>query len=564
MQAKTRLDDQAVLNDLIEFWKLLEPVEAYIAGYPSARGKLFDPSESNRAEVLDRAARLLAQVENFADHELREHARLFLRGVAVGLNCSSPEQMINQCALAIWFVGIRNDAGRRFVGPMLRSAAALIQTEHERWQARSYPGETRVACVNACDFLQAMAIELATLNPTLLNEVSLFADAGAKFRTIFSYPVSANPSFKELFAFLEINAQPPQANPHYAQILECIWGYSAPADKMLAEARKMLKEELASLRRIVRRFEKLTRQSIGPDLGDAYTWLNSRYRVKGNVTEAARGVMRVLNRFVNEHLQELGLHSRIKLFTTPSYLFPITTSGATIAYDHATAAPKVRVYVTAERNRSWLTLINVLVHEATHAYQFAQLSAFTGVSALARIKTGFAVPVLEAMAFHRELELFLAAKGEVEPKQQLSRVERELLRMIDKPPYPLAEDIAALEFETRIWRVIRALRAIGDIEVHTGKRTYTEFVRWAGARTGLSLELVHNECFSFLSIPGYTPAYACCGAEYAVLQKSARTRGVSALDFNTRASGLGFLPWSFCVKRMEAFGPARLSPDPTE
>jgi hypothetical protein len=87
-----------------------------------------------------------------------------------------------------------------------------------------------------------------------------------------------------------------------------------------------------------------------------------------------------------------------------------------------------------------------------------------------------------------------------------------------------------------------------------------DFIKWAAAHTGLSKEFIHNECFTFLSFPGYTPSYSFCGSRYEVLQSQAERRGVSRFTFNTEANRMGLQPWTACVKRMERDSPPSAEP----
>jgi hypothetical protein len=377
----------------------------------------------------------------------------------------------------------------------------------------------------------------------------------ADFRSLFSFPVRQPNTFEELFAFFEANAAGASENRLYSQILDHVFDYGASAQDIHTQSQQMLVEELTLAREVASRLALPVGVGANASLGETYEALSKRYAINGAVVAEAQKIMAALNNYIDGYIQDLGLQPNILPEATPPFLKPLVTSGATIALNYIQEKPLVRIYVTEEKNTSWLTLLNVLVHEAAHAYHPSILSASPTLPLLMKLKSWLAIPLMEAVAFHREMELFEAAKEESGLSGGLSRIQQELLELFDTPKFPLRDDIVAFEFETRVWRIIRALRSLCDVEVNTGKRTYVDFIKWAGVYTGFSREFIHDECFTFLASPGYTPSYSFCGSQYERLQVQARQRGVSTLDFNTEANRMGLLPWTMCVKRMEKFLP---------
>jgi hypothetical protein len=264
--------------------------------------------------------------------------------------------------------------------------------------------------------------------------------------------------------------------------------------------------------------------------------------------------MRAVQPFTDSYLQDLPDGINIEPEKTPQYLVNLVTSGATVALNSLTSCPEVHIYVTEEKNKSWLTLLNVLVHEATHAYHPIILSQANptphgaGLPILLRVRSYLAVPLMEAAAFRREMEMFEAV-SDIKDKECPSDIEAKLLEIFKSRGFPLEDVVNCFELETRIWRIIRALRAICDVEVNSGVRTYVQFLSWAAQYSGLRKEFIHNECFPFLGSPGYTPSYSFCGLKYEKLQKQAASRR----DFNTRVHRMGLLPWTTCLTEMESF-----------
>jgi hypothetical protein len=543
-----------VLDEVFGIWKDFDPVECYAAGFDDCKGKLFIPTQAANAELLRRVENARSRLSEVQDVELRSAANKLLSSTSVAIAHDSPEEQIVACFLAIWYSLLKSEHHEPFVETLLEQASELVTFEHSRWFGQQFSGETRKAVVDACFSLDAILVVLASKNPELIDSIGSLTFNVANFRSLFSFPLRNPTSFEELFEFFEKNAGPPRMNKLYPQIIAHVFDYGVSIDEIYTKSQNLLEEELDLAKGLIPTLNQAVGAPQWASLGDAYDALSKRYEISGPVVIEAQKMMDVLNRFIDRDLQDIGIDPNILPEATPEFLKPLITSGAAIALNYLRKEPSVTVFVTEERNTSWLTLLNVLVHEATHAYSPLILARIPTVPVLTKLKSWLALPFYEATAFHRELELFEAIQAGAKQRHRVSRTVNELLGLFDTPVFPLRDDVIAFELETRIWRIIRALRTICDVEVNTAKRTYVDFIKWAAAHTGLSKELIHHECFTFLSYPGYTPSYSFCGLQYQELQKEAKEkRRVSRHSFNTKANQIGLLPWTLCVERMKRF-----------
>lgn len=262
-------------------------------------------------------------------------------------------------------------------------------------------------------------------------------------------------------------------------------------------------------------------------------------------------MMKAINAFTAEHLQQLEGEDFILPEAAPDYLVPLITSGAMIILNNLTPKPTRKVYLTEARNNSWLTLMNVLVHEGVHAYH-GSINSREATQPLLKIVTYLSIPIIEGIAFDRELE-FHTILTEILHTDQPTPVQQEVLNLFGASAPERQRRLTALEMETRIWRVLRLIRAVFDVEVNLGMKTYVDFIKWASERTGLSRKLIHNECFTFLPSPGYAPSYAVCGTVYDEIQAEQLKKGVSTKSFHTQACNMGYWPWSICMDKMREF-----------
>lgn len=542
----------AVMEEVIAIWRDVDPVECYAAGLTDdCKGKLFFPTQTD--DILQRIEKVRPDLADIQDPELRSAAEKLFDCISVALKIESPDQQVLVCFLAIWYAILKEEETEDFVGRLLDQAVDLMAAEHTRWRGRQFTGETRKAVVDACSALESILIILASKNDKVTDAIGSLSATVADFRSLFSFPVKEPGNLDELFEFFRANSGAKKSNELYPQILAQLLDYGASSSEIYARAQELLETELPKANELVVNLSGVLDIPEGASLGDAYDILKTRYQITGSVVDEARKMMDVLNDFVDENIQDIGVRPDILPDATPNFLKSLITSGGAIALNYLKPHPSIRIFVTEEKNTSFLTLLNVLVHEATHAYSPQILSDIPSLPMLTKIKSFLSLPFYEATAFHRELELFEAVSagaGKTSPSGPVL----ELLGLFDLPKFPLPNDVMAFELETRIWRIIRAVRTICDVEINTGVRTYVDFVEWAVEHTGLSRDFVHDECFPFLSYPGYTPSYSFCGTEYQRLQQEALQRGVERFDFNSQANRMGVLPWTLCVARLSALG----------
>jgi hypothetical protein len=193
-------------------------------------------------------------------------------------------------------------------------------------------------------------------------------------------------------------------------------------------------------------------------------------------------------------------------------------------------------------------MLNVLGHEYAHGFH-ESLTDRLAPSLLLKIPTMLMGPLTEAIAFHREWELWESAVALLE-RDDLAPEEQEYLALFGPGRERQRQTIRAYELDTRFWRVARFLRLLGDVEVHLGLRSHPDFVEWAHARTGLSRRFIHNATFMFLMMPGYAPCYAIAGMRLGELQRAAMARGASRRTFNTLASSMGYWPRTSYERRL--------------
>ena len=266
-------------------------------------------------------------------------------------------------------------------------------------------------------------------------------------------------------------------------------------------------------------------------------------------TAKMQEVLKACNDYGQEKIIGFTDKDIVKFDATPAYLVNLVTGGEDFAVDYLSDHPFSQLYLTASKNTSLLTMINILVHEASHGFNFVMSAR--KASALFNLNTSLEVPMTEGQAYYREYQYYAGAAALL-GKTDLSPVEVAYLKLYGSNEEEQTQAILCAELETYIWRIIRYIRALCDVRVNGGKQTFTDFIAWASDFTGLSEETLYGECFTFLASPGYAPCYAIGGAVYGNLSTTGYRNGITELDFNTQASSMGFHTWPIDKQYMKS------------
>jgi hypothetical protein len=226
-------------------------------------------------------------------------------------------------------------------------------------------------------------------------------------------------------------------------------------------------------------------------------------------------------------------------------------------FDSLTDQPFNVFFVTTDEIRSPPSsvpdIFQLVVHEEYgHCVNFSNtaMSFESKPSLVERLDSPLHYPISEGISFHRESEsLELLEELVTKPKENLSSEEKEFLDALSSNT-----DIKIVLLESQFillkWRIIRFLRAIGDVRINMNKQSLTDFVEWAAQETGFTEKTIYDQIFIFQESPGYAPCYSIAGMALRDIQEEAKRKGQDILKFNTIASSMGFPPRTIFEERL--------------
>ena len=344
----------------------------------------------------------------------------------------------------------------------------------------------------------------------------------------------------------------------YPKVLRKGLDYDESPDELEAEAIAWINEELPKFEKVTEKLAiqfvcKATAEEVMEKIA-ARTKLDPKKLVK-----VALELRRVVQALIDEDVCRVNPKYRTKLIETPSYLTGSIPTAAAQSFDIFTKKPYQYFFLTTDPNRdperTVAGMISTLVHEEFgHCLHFSNTSVgFVGKVPLLSIVPSGALggPITEGLSFNRELEFFEASRA-LEVKKQLTKAERNYVRMLQKYG-GLVQMNLELEFITRLYRLVRFLRVLGDVWINTGKKGLIEFVDWAHEHTGVSRSTAYFQLFpAHEGFPGYATSYAVEGEDIRNMERKIRDPK-KRVKFSTYLCSIGFPPRSIYNRMLREY-----------
>jgi hypothetical protein len=550
-----------VISQIVDLWSDINPVVGYTGGHKSTLTTLFKQTADNLEAMRTRIRALRGELGGIESPDLRVTADAVLTSLATQLELSRPSGAgpsgtgmggVYAAADGVFYIVLKKDSKAPFVPGYLDAVLDMVQFETRRWWGQDFTILVRRECLDTVTYMQGTLSSLLQVHPELKGQIDAILKALEDYKALFFVPGLDSNDFQTywpVFCKWDQIAGPAAARG-YPACLKSYYQLTETADEIEVMAQAWLDLDLPVTTEVSQQVAALPFVGgVGP-LQEVWDKVSKQYSV--DFGKWMDRVVKACNDYGASYIIAHTPQDHVDFAPTPDYLVNLVTGGEDFAVDYL--APKQaysQLYLTAAKNTSLLTMINILVHEASHGFNFV-LSAKQAGSPLLNVNTALEVPMTEGMAFYREYQYWAAAQ-ELLGRADLNDVQKAYLALYGDTPEAQAQGVLCAELETYIWRVIRYIRALCDVRVNGGKMTYTSFIAWAAAATGLSEETLHGECFTFMASPGYAPCYAVGGVSYASLQKQGIPKGVSEIDFNTYASKQGFYAWPLGKQLLAAY-----------
>lgn len=555
-----------IINDIIQVWSDINPVAGYTGGYLISLDGLFMQNPENCEKMRMRIFGLQQRIDEIQDDRLKSTANALLVSFKTQLDMVRPSGAgpsgtgmggVYAAADGIFYIVLKNNYNATFVSTYLDAVKEILQFETDKWRNHEFTILERKECLNTCTYMSGTLSSLLVVrkDQDTKDKIEDIRNLLDEYKKIFYITDLDSDDFVTYWPIFqnwdEITG--PLVTPGYPECLKNYYRLTQSSDEIRTMAESWLEQDLPVTIHIAEKISALPFAERGGNLQEIWDIVSNHYKVDFE-QDTINAVKDKCVAFGARYIINPPSLEKVKFDPTPNYLVNLVTGGEDFAINYLQSdSAYSQLYLTASKNTSILTMINILVHEASHGYNFV-LSAENATKIL-NLNTSLEVPMTEGMAFYREFQYWAAADNLL-GCDDLNECQKEYMSLYGQNASEQEQGVLCAQLETYIWRIIRYIRTLCDVNINGGRMTYTDFIAWAASTTGLSEETLHGECFTMLASPGYAPCYSVGEAIYAMIQKKGINKTddrVTERDFNTLASKQGFYAWPEAIKIMNSY-----------
>jgi hypothetical protein len=528
-------------QDIYDIWSNFDPVVAFQCGNDEKVGEFFIPTEENILEILRKIDGLKLET---------------IDSVNLGvLNCLETQLKLEEPYKVLWrgiwayFTYLTKEGiHEAHLTELTKKISLAIKYTNERLNNKNWSIEIKIVTMNNYFGLLGVIDSIEKEKSNLRSIFNELRDELKKYMKKYQVQGIKNGDFSEVFPILEEKGGKIGRAEIYPKILKNIWGYLETPYEIESMALSWLNEERPQLNKITKKLADYLK--VEADIEKVSEELVKINKVKkDSILDFINKLRKPLREVVEENIVEITPKYETKVMETPKYLLNLISTAAMRPFDIHAENPFNIFFVTTDENRSPPTnisdILQLIIHEEFgHCVHFSNSGTKfrANISKVDMIYTELALPISDGISFYREWEVLQLFNRIIsKPEVHLNDKEKRLLNMLQE-----CSDLELLNMELEFtiyrWRIIRFLRAIGDVRINMHKQSLVEFITWASEYTGLSKKFIFDQIFLFQARPGYAPCYSIAGNRIQELQAKAKERGRSEIDFNSYASSLGFPP----------------------
>lgn len=528
-----------VEHDIYNIWSELQPTIAFQCGVMDRAGNFFIPTEDNVQNILKKIDVLRMETIDSVNHGLLNYYETFLK-------YEEPHLILWNALWAYFGYLVKEGVNISHMDELTKNIGKALNIMIERLNHRKWSMENKIITTHNYLGLLGVIETIQKEEPKLKPVFNELREQLKTYMKKYIIPEIKNGDFSEVFPILEKKGGNIGRKELYPEILKNIWGYPETPMEIESQALTWLNEELQKLTNITEKLANIF--NIEPSVEVVSKMLIKRSNVSTkNALDLIKKLRGPLRNVIEKNIVRITPKYDTRLMETPPYLLNLISTAAMQPFNLHTNEPFNIFFVTTDNKRSPPTsvsdLFQLIIHEEFgHCVHFSNSATKfkANTTMMELIYTKLALPISDGISFYREWEsLQLLKTITTKPIEELDEAETQLINILKS-----VNDIKLfmLEFEFTIlrWRIIRFLRAIGDIRINMHKQSITEFISWASEYTGLSKKFIFDQIFLFQAQPGYAPCYSIAGDRIQSLQTKAKERGRTEIDFNSFASSLGF------------------------
>ena len=465
-------------QDIYDLWSDLEPPLAFQCGNHQEAGKFFNPSLENIEAVQRRIDVLRMDTIDSTNHAV-------INCLETSLKFKEPFHVLWDSIWAYFAYLTKEGINEQHMKDLTNNIIIALKTNHEILNNKNWSTEIKIITMNNYNGLLGI---VQSIEKKAHNLKPVFEELRAELKKYikrYTVPGITKGDFSEVYPILEQKGGNIGRKNIYPELLKNIWSYIESPGEIESLALKWLNDERPRLIEITKKLAE--RFKTEPTVEKVTEVLVKKHGIRQkDILEFINQLRIPLRNIVEKNVVNITPKYKTDVIETPDYLLNFISTAAMTPFDIHTDQPFNIFFVTTNAKQSPPTgisdLFQLIIHE-----EFGHCVHFTNSATkfkanptdVEMIYTPMALPISDGISFYREWESLNLLKSLMTKREpQMNNDEKALLNLINSK---IDLDIFLLEFEFTIirWRIIRFLRAIGDVRINMHKQSLTEFIAWA-------------------------------------------------------------------------------------
>jgi hypothetical protein len=550
MHIRPRTPDE---KEILAIWRDIHPHKAFFAGVHGQVGRVLVPTPENIENLMRRIALASARSQS-------ESRRKLLACFGAYLLTLEPVHCPDNVLDAFFGHLAKEGINTRHLTNLAECSRLALNACLETSRRMSWPVGQRLLVLIRCNGLLELlgAIKNSARHSVMREQLTALMNSVSDFGKYFRVQNFCHGTFDEVWSIIRKHGCELGRVNAYSRVLHDIFDYPESPSEVESKGLAFLRHEFSEYVQLTNELAADLHCEARPDA------LIRALKSKRSIAPQKR--IPYLNRLrkttvkiIQRRFVRIAAPYCTKVIETPEYLTGITPSGASFFLDYLTNKPQQLFLNTIDLKRDPYTapaqLLNLLMHEEYGHCVHVSNSALNLAAKPEFAERLWSIPgiaVSEGISFHRESE-FMEYLDDLVENRHPTKDEEAFIKVCESQE---AFDGFAKEygFYTKTWRIIRFLRAIGDVRINSGKQELPDFIEWARKETSLPESLIYLQLFpAHQSSMGGATAYAILGDEVRRAQTAARDSGINIVNFNSYASSLGFVSRTGFVSRLSNY-----------
>jgi len=473
-------------KEILELYKEISPISAFVQGIDQCKNKIFVPSKKNIKTLKKKTESLLKKTKNKKENIILKEIKNDLK--------NSKQYPFVDLSSALFFYKVKKTPVKKLIKKYKKGLKILIKEYQDKELSlvdkilAKRAIKDSIACMEETDNIDKEILDLLKEYEKKLNlDLKLTQENILK----------------------KVKAKDFERKKIYPKILKRRYNIKDTPKKIEEKCLNWIKDVLPEYKKTIKKIKQEY------NLKDIVEIDNFLFERTGDTLKTIKRYRKKINNLTKKHLINIPDKHNVNVKETPSYLQSMLPIAAANCTDYLKKDFKNILFITKEAKINKYFLIEIIIHEEMgHNLNF---TCSHNAEIIDKIQFDHSIVVAEMIATYMEKQFY-----DLSQTQKISHEKN----------FNLFYSYIFLKRMLTIY-----LRAISDVRFNMEKQSPKEFLDWAYQLTKMNKSELFNQIFYRQAVPGYLVSYPLGLHKIENLKQQS---SLSQKEFNSKVWSIGF------------------------